>query len=174
MALPIHSFHWGLGAWFPSFCIPLDGGAPLIDQPQKFELFHFLSEGGFRLTITTEVVGTQVEDCLLCGRYLLSPPVWPRFVEGHNPGRGGVKDNPSLLDAIVFHMMALERYSFDSRDHLSGPSTARSVSPFSRLFVLRIRLMNWICQSHLWCPVRCRRPKSLFHPIPSVLASRLW
>ena len=57
-----------------------------------------------------------------------------------NPGRGGVKDNPSLLDAIVFHMMALERYSFDSRDCLSGPSAARSVSLFSRLFVLGIRL----------------------------------
>ena len=43
-----------------------------------------------------------------------------------------------------------KRYSFDSGDHLSGPSTARSVSSFSRLFVLGIRLMNWICQSHLW------------------------
>lgn len=57
-----------------------------------------------------------------------------------NPGRGGVKSNPSLLDAIVFHMMALERYSFDSGDCLSGPSAARSVSLFSRLFVLGIRL----------------------------------
>ena len=130
MALPIHSFHWGLGAWFPSFCIPLDGGAPLIDQPQKFELFHFLSEGAFRLTITTEVLGTQVEDCLLCGRHPLHRPFGRSLLKA-NPGRGGVKDNPSLLDVIVFHTMALETVFVRQR----GPSFRAFDRPFSQLFL---------------------------------------
>jgi hypothetical protein len=80
-----------------------------------------------------------------------SPPVWSQFVEGHNPGRGGVKDNPSLLDVIVFHTMALETVFVRQQ----GPSFRAFDRPFSQLFlplvcVLGIRLMNWICQSHLW------------------------
>ena len=61
----------GFGGWFHAFCIPIGDGSPLIDQSRKFELFHFLSKGGFRFTLTTEVLDTQVEKCLLRGRHIV-------------------------------------------------------------------------------------------------------